>query len=99
MNRAFLTLPAAVLMSAGLMFVTAAPVAAATAEACATVPAQVRQAAMTVDAGAARRALNHVATGEKLCEAGNERAAYRKFKVALTAVGVAESQQLALLKR
>src|SRR5688572_17926149 len=99
MNRAFLTFPAAVLISAGLMFVTAAPASAATAEACVTVPAQVRQAVATVDAGTARRALGYVATGEKLCEAGNERAANKKFRAALTAVGVAESQQLALLKR
>jgi hypothetical protein len=99
MNRAFLTFPAALLMSAGLMFVTAAPASAATAEACTTVPAQVRQAVATVDAGTARRALGYVSTGEKLCEAGNERAANKKFKAALNALGVAESQQLALLKR
>ena len=95
MNRAFLTFPAAVLMSAGLMFITAAPASAAPAEACATVPAQVRQAVATVDAGTARRALGYVATGEKLCEAGNERAANKKFAAAMRAIGMPESQQLA----
>jgi hypothetical protein len=95
MNRAFLTFPAAVLMSAGLMFVTAAPASAATAETCATVPTQVRQAVTTVDAGTARRALGYVAIGEKLCEAGNERAANKKFGAAIRAIGMPESQQLA----
>ena len=95
MNRSFLTFPAAVLMSAGLLFATAAPASAATAEACITVPAQLRQAATAADAGTARRALGHVATGEKLCAAGNERGASRKFAAAMRALGTPESQQLA----
>lgn len=95
MNRAFLTFPAALLMSVGLMFVTAAPASAANAEACAAVPAQVRQAVTTVDAGTARRALGYVSTGEKLCEAGNERAANKKFAAAIRALDLPESQQLA----
>ena len=93
MNRIFFTFPAAVLVSAGLIFVTAAPASAA--ETCVTVPAQVRQAVASTDAGTARRALGHVRTGEKLCEAGNERAANKKFAAAIRALGLTEPQQLA----
>jgi hypothetical protein len=95
MNRALLTFPAAVLMSASLIFATAAPASAASPENCVTIPTQLRQAATTADSGTSRRALGHVAIGEKLCEAGNERAANKKFAAAVRALGTPESRQLA----
>lgn len=97
MNRFLITAPAAFAVSAAILFGTASPVAAA--ESCQAVPAQVREAAPTLDAATAKRALGYASIGEKLCEAGNDRAANKKFKAALTAIGVDETQQLALLKR
>jgi len=97
MNRTFLTAPAAFLVSAVIVLGTAAPAAAA--DGCTAAPAQIRQAAADADASAAKRALGFVTIGEKLCEAGNDRAANKKFKAAFTALGVDASQQVALLKR
>ena len=97
MNRFLITAPAAFAVSAAILFGTSSPAAAA--ENCQAVPAQVREAAATLDATTARRALGYASIGEKLCEAGNDRAANKKFKAALTAIGVDETQQLALLKR
>lgn len=97
MNRTFFTAPAAFLVAGTILFATATPAAAA--ETCSAVPAQVREASATVDASTAKRALGFASIGEKLCEAGNDRAANKKFKAALTAIGIDENQQLALLKR
>ena len=63
------------------LLLTAAPAFAD--EACSTTPAQIRNAATTADANAAKRALGYVSIGEKLCEAGNERAANKKFSSAI----------------
>lgn len=65
---------------------TAAPALAD--EACSTTPAQIRNVAATADAAAAKRALGYVSTGEKLCEAGNERAANKKFAAAMKVLNV-----------
>ena len=97
MNCTILTAPAAFLVSAVILFGTASPAAAAAT--CQAIPAQVREATASVDASTAKRALGYASIGEKLCDAGNERAANRKFKAALTAVGIDETRQLALLKR
>lgn len=97
MNRFLITAPAAFLISTTLLFGAAAPAAAA--ENCQAVPMQVRGAVPTLDAATAKRAVGYASIGEKLCEAGNDRAANKKFKAALTAIGVDETQQLALLKR
>ncbi len=97
MNRTFFTAPAAFLVSATILFATASPAAAA--EKCAVVPAQVREAAATADTSAARQALRYVSVGQKLCEAGNDRAANKKFEAAFAALGIDGEQQLALLKR
>ncbi len=97
MNRALITAPAAFLISAATLFATAAPAAAA--EQCAAVPTQVRAAAATADAGAAKQALRFASIGEKLCEAGNDRAANKKFEAAYAALGIDGEQQLALLKK
>ncbi|MFC3711760.1 hypothetical protein ACFOMD_04210 [Sphingoaurantiacus capsulatus] len=97
MNRALITAPAAFLISATMIFATAAPAAAA--ERCAAVPTQVRAAAATADASAAKQALRFASVGEKLCEAGNDRAANKKFEAAFAALGIDGEQQLALLKK
>lgn len=97
MNRTFFTAPAAFLVSATILFATASPAAAA--ETCAAVPTQVRQIAATADASVAKQALRYVSVGQKLCEAGNDRAANKKFEAAFAALGVDGEQQLALLKR
>lgn len=97
MNRTLFTAPAAFLVSATILFATASPAAAA--EKCAAVPTQVREIAATADASAAKQALRYVSVGQKLCEAGNDRAAGKKFEAAFAALGVDGEQQLALLKR
>ena len=57
-------------------------------ETCATTPAQIRSVAATAEAGVAKRALGYVSIGEKLCEAGNERAANKKFAAAMKTLNV-----------
>jgi hypothetical protein len=92
MNRALFTAPMAMLVSAGFLFAAAGP-AAASDDACAVQPSELRAAASTVDNDAARQALRNVVIGEKLCEAGNERAAAKKFAAAgrvLQGAGAAE---------
>lgn len=68
------------------LLLTAAPAFAD--EACSTTPAQIRNAATAADANAAKRALGYVSIGEKLCEAGNERAANKKFAAAMKVLNV-----------
>jgi hypothetical protein len=84
MRRVLTTVPAAFLI-AGLF--VAAP-AAAQGETCATTPAQIRTVAATADAETAKRALRYVSVGEKLCDAGNQRAAGKKFAAAMKALNV-----------
>jgi len=97
MNRAFVTTPIALLVSAGFMLAAAGPAAAADPR-CTTLPAQARAAAQTADPSTARSALRHIATGEKLCEAGNEREAGKKFAAAFKTLGV-EPVQVAAVER
>ena len=96
MNRTFFTAPAAMLVSGFILFGTASPASAA--ESCQSVPTQIREAAATADASTAKRVLGYASIGEKLCEAGNDRAANKKFKAAFNALGIDEAQQVALLK-
>lgn len=86
MRRLFVAAPAAIALTAGLFLVTATPAFAN--ETCATTPAQLRTVAATVDASTAKRALRYVATGEALCDAGNDRAAEKKFAAAMKALNV-----------
>ena len=86
MRRLFVAAPAAIALTAGLFLVTATPALAAAT--CATAPAQLRTAAATADASTAKRALRYVSTGEALCQAGNERAAEKKFAAAMKALNV-----------
>ena len=99
MNRTLIAAPVAFLVSTGCLFAAAGPAMAASDERCTTLPGQVRQAAATADGSAARQALRYVSIGEKLCEAGNERAATKKFAAAMKTLGLDEAQQFAALKR
>ena len=83
MRRFLIAAPAAIL-TAGLFV---AP-ASAKDEACATTPAQLRTIASTADASTAKQALRYIATGEKLCEAGAEREAGKKFAAAMKTLNV-----------
>ncbi len=98
MYRTLITAPLAILVSTGFLLAAAGP-AAAQDERCTTLPEQARVAVQSVDAGTAKQALRYIATGEKLCEAGNEREAAKKFAAALKLAGPAGEQQLAALKR
>ncbi|MFC3713585.1 hypothetical protein ACFOMD_13475 [Sphingoaurantiacus capsulatus] len=72
--------------TAGL-FLAAAPASAD--ETCAASPSALRTAASTsADAAAAKKALGFVAIGEKLCDAGADRAAGKKFAAAAKALNV-----------
>jgi hypothetical protein len=71
-------------LTAGLF---AAP-ALASDEACATAPSQLRTVASTADAATAKKAIRYISTGEKLCEAGNEREAGKKFAAAMKTLNV-----------
>lgn len=71
--------------SAGL-FLAAAPAAAD--ESCSAAPSQLRTVASSADAATAKKALGYVSIGEKLCEAGNDRAAGKKFAAAAKALNV-----------
>ena len=87
MPRFFVAAPAALGLAAGLFLATATPTLAA-GVACATTPAQLRTAAVTAEASVAKKALGYVSIGEKLCEAGNDRAANKKFAAAMKALNV-----------
>jgi hypothetical protein len=83
MRRLIAAAPALAL-TAGLFLATPA----SADETCATTPAQLRTAAASADASVAKRALGYISIGEKLCEAGNERAANKKFAAAMKTLNV-----------
>lgn len=99
MNRLLLTVPAALLVSTGFLFAAAGPAMAAPDERCAVLPAQLRDAAGNAETRTARKALGYISIGEKLCEAGNERAAAKKFTAAMKTLGVEQAEQIATLQR
>ena len=94
MRRTFLALFASVGMTAFTLLASVSPAAAQDEEICVNLPSQVRTAAATAEPKVAKRALSYAATGEKLCEAGNDRDDAKKFKVALKTLGV--EQQAAI---
>ncbi|NIJ39421.1 hypothetical protein FHR22_004168 [Sphingopyxis panaciterrae] len=59
---------------------------------CAGLADQASTAAEGASAGQKSSAKRFVATGKKLCEAGNERAAAKQFRAALKIAGVAETE-------
>ena len=62
---------------------------------CGELAAQARTAADSADVSKQKVAKRFVATGDKLCEAGNGRAAAQQFRSALRTAGVAEVQPAA----
>ncbi|UNK79357.1 hypothetical protein MNQ96_17800 [Sphingopyxis granuli] len=59
---------------------------------CTALAEQAQGAADTVQSGKQASAKRFVAAGNKLCEAGNERAAAKQYRTALKIAGVAEAQ-------
>ncbi len=89
MNRVIVTAPLAVAVSLLFIAASVSPAEAASDEVCATMPEQIRDRAETIaDADTAKKALKYALTGEMLCEAGNERAAKKKFETAFKTLGV-----------
>lgn len=89
---AFVVVAASALAFTGLI-ATTSPAAAQTNSSdyrCAGLVDQARAAAGTVDGGKQSDANRFIATGEKLCEAGNGRAAAKQFRAALKIAGVDE---------
>jgi hypothetical protein len=92
MSSAVALVGAVALAFTGLM-VSASPAyaqGASTDYRCAGLTEQARTAAAGTDAKKQSAANRHIATGVKLCEAGNERAAAKQFRAALKVAGVAE---------
>jgi len=86
MNRSLIAIPAAIAVTVFTLGISTP--AFAQVDACSAAPGALRAAAAAVDTSVAKKALGNIATGEKLCEAGNELAASRKFKVAAKALNV-----------
>lgn len=82
MHRTLLATPLAILISATFIAAAAGPATAGTASDCTAQAQNVRAKADTASPDAARRALETISVGEKLCAAGNERAAAKKFRQA-----------------
>ena len=61
-------------------------------QSCQTIAADIRAAAATADEKSARRAFRKADIGERLCQAGNERAADKQFTRALKALGLTEKE-------
>ena len=93
MNRSLLTVPLALAISMGFLVAVAGPAQAREAN-CGDTSA-IRAAAAAAEPGAAKTALRQLDIGVKLCEAGNERAASRKFATAARLLGVENAQQFA----
>lgn len=91
MNRILFTAPVALIASALFVSASIAPANAGDDAVCSATPAQLRTAAETAAPEAAGKALKTIKVGEALCEAGNERAAAKKFKLAQTQLGVQQA--------
>ena len=68
------------------------PAYAAEPEACIAAPGDLRAALVRADDRAARKALRKIDIGERLCEAGNEREAGKKFAEAGKILGVEKTE-------
>lgn len=89
---AFAIVAASALAFTGLMASTLPAYAASGDYRCAGLADQATTAADQVDGNKQASAKRFVATGKKLCEAGNERAAAKQFRAALKIAGVAETE-------
>ena len=90
---AFAIVAASALAFTGLL-ASASPAAAQTGSdyRCSALAEQAYTASNGVEGGKQASAKRFVATGKKLCEAGNERAAAKQFRAALKLAGVAEAE-------
>ena len=90
---AFAIVAASALAFTGLM-ATATPAYAQSGSdyRCSALAEQAHVAAGGVEGGKQASAKRFVSTGNKLCEAGNERAAAKQFRAALKLAGVTEAQ-------
>ena len=90
---AFAIVGASALAFAGLMASTSpAHAQQANDYRCSGLAEQAHVAANSVEGSKQANARRFVATGKKLCEAGNDRAAAQQFRAALKIAGVAESE-------
>lgn len=93
MTRFFIALPVAAILAVLNVGLAVGPALAAENACESTLPAEIRAAVATVtDERDQRRALRNLSIGEKLCDAGNERAAGKKFAEALRVLGVSETE-------
>ncbi len=100
LSSAFALVAAATLSFAGLMATTSpAQAMSSTDYRCTGLVDQARTAAQGADAKKQGNANRLIATGVKLCEAGNERAAAKQFRAALKITGVAEQTDAMLAQR
>ena len=83
---------AAALAASLTVGLVSAPPAYAADELCETMPAEIRAAVQGADDRSARRALAKADIGAALCEAGNERAAKKKFAEAVKALDLDPKQ-------
>lgn len=97
MNRILFAAPIAFAVSALFLGATVSP-AYANDAACNAMPENIRSIAASADAKLAKKALGYTRTGELLCDAGNERAAQKKFEAAYKTLGVAEAEYAQLAK-
>ena len=90
---AFAIVAGSALAFGGLMASTSPAYAQGSADyRCTGLADQANTAADSAQGGKQASAKRFVATGKKLCEAGNERAAAKQFRAALKVAGVAEVQ-------
>lgn len=87
MNNRFFLAPIAFAISAAFIGAAASPAMAAETGICATAPGQIRTVATNAAPDKARKALNLVSVGEKLCDAGARNEAGKKFSAAAKALG------------
>jgi len=87
MNNRFFLAPVALAISAAFIGAAASPAMAVETGICATAPSQIRTLATNVAPDTARKVLNLVNVGEKLCDAGARNEAGKKFSAAAKALG------------
>ena len=91
-SRFLIVAPLALVASAAFLGSAVSPAAAATTVDCAAMPAQLRAAAATADAGKARKAIASIRAGEALCAADEKFEAKAKFTAAAKTLGVDAAQ-------
>jgi len=98
MNRILITAPLALVVSTLFIAASVSPAAANDDAICSAMPQNIRSVAATADAAVAKKALKYTRTGEMLCEAGNDRAAKKKFEVAFETLGTSATEYAEVAK-